>query len=128
MAVIYINGQRIDVRPASLNNVVHVGGGSITVNGVEVMGGLSGIVEVRWEGPLARLTCAQGSATVAGDVAGDVDAGGSVSVGGSVRGNVCSGGSASCGDVGGSVDAGGSINCGRVSGDADAGGSITMRK
>jgi hypothetical protein len=103
---ITINGVTIETDGSS----IHVtSNGNVSVGGVVVMGGLSGTINVQFEGDLASLTC-QGSATVNGSVQRDVDAGGSITVGG---------------NVGGDVDAGGSITvAGNVSGDADAGGSI----
>ena len=105
--VIIVNGVRFEVEGSAH---VSVGGDSISVNGNKVVGGLSGIVKVQWEGPLASLE--SDGAVECGSVGGNVDAGGSVS----------------CGDVAGDVDAGGSVNCGRVGGDIDAGGSVNCRK
>jgi len=103
--IIVVNGTRIEV-DGDLRDV-HISGDTIRVGGKVVSLGLSGIVEVKWEGPLAnvRSSC---SVSVKGDVAGRVDAGGSVS----------------CGDVGGDVDAGGSVSCGDVKGSVEAGGSV----
>jgi len=107
-SVIIVNGNRIEVDGDTNISVV---GDCIRVGSKTIASGLNGIVEVKWEGPLATLTT-DGSVSVSGSVEGDVNAGGSVN----------------CGDVGGNVDAGGSINCGKVGGDVEAGGSVSMRK
>lgn len=103
MNKIVINGKSIAV---SGNNITVIND-QVLVDGKVVEMGLSGVVELRFEGDLANLKCS-GSATVNGDVKGDVDAGGSVK----------------CSNVGNSVDAGGSVSCGNVGGDIDAGGSV----
>lgn len=103
--MIIVNGRRIDV-PAGAS--VSIIGGEIFINGVAQTGErLSGVVRVEVIGNLTNFYT-DASATVCGNVVGDLQAGGSVT----------------CGDVGGSVNAGGSIDCGVVSGSANAGGSI----
>jgi len=77
----------------------------IYVDGILVESGLSGIVEVKFEGDIANLECT--TATINGNVLGNVD-------GTTIR----------CGDVGGDVD-GTTITCGDVSGDVDG---TTIRK
>ncbi len=104
MNKITINGKTYNVPGGNIsvqNNIVYV-------DGKKIEEGLSGIVEVKFTGDLASLRT-DGSATVKGEVKGDVDAGGSVD----------------CGNVGGSVDAGGSVSCRDVKGDIDAGGSVS---
>lgn len=103
MNTIVINGKRIAV---SGNNITVIND-QVLVDGKVVETGLSGIVEVKFEGDLANLRCS-GSATVNGEVKGNVEAGGSIK----------------CSNVGKSVDAGGSVSCGNVGGDIDAGGSV----
>jgi len=121
MTTITVNGQRIELDTSV--SEVRISGDSVFVGGRAVVSGLSGIVEVRWQGPLASLDCRHGSVTVEGDVAGDVDCGGSATCG-NVGGSVDAGGSVSCGNVTGDVDAGGSVRCGSVGGRVDAGGSV----
>lgn len=65
------------------------------------------ILKVHVYGDLNNLD-ADGSVTVLGNVAGDIDAGGSVQAR----------------NVGGDIDAGGSVKCGKVGGSIDAGGSV----
>lgn len=108
MNQIIINGKVIQ----TTGNNISVIGDTIYVDGEKMESGLSGIVELKFIGDLANLNT-KGSATVNGDVKGDVDAGGSITISGS---------------VGGDVDAGGSIRCGNVEGNVDAGGSIRMTK
>jgi autotransporter translocation and assembly factor TamB len=104
---IVINGESISV---SGNNISIING-QIYVDGKLVKEELSGNVSVSFEGDLASLKT-DGSATINGNVLGDVDAGGSVK----------------CGNIEKSVDAGGSVNCLNVGGDVDAGGSISMKR
>jgi len=104
---VIINGKRIEVQ----GNNVTVQGNNVYVDGKLVEEGLSGDVHIKFEGDLANLHT-QGSATVNGNVNGDVDAGGSVQAT----------------NVNGDVDAGGSVQYLIVGGDVDAGGSITMRR
>jgi hypothetical protein len=105
---ITINGHVFEIEgncgPVSISN------GCITIGGMTVQSGLSGIVEVKWEGELVSLKC--DSSVKCNNVAGDVSAGGSVD----------------CGDVIGNVSAGGSVKCGTVGGSVNAGGSIKMSK
>jgi len=107
MNTIIINGVKIQTKGSNIS----VNNDCIYVDGVSVKSGLSGNVQIEFIGDLASLRT-DGSATVRGNVRGDVD----------------SGGSCTCGDVSGSVDAGGSVTCGNVGGDVDAGGSIKMRR
>lgn len=102
---IVVNGTRIEVEGGGPMSII---GGKVIVGGVTVAEGLSGIVEVKWEGPAANVR-ADCSLTVNGDVAGDAEAGNSMTVSGSVKGNVRAGNSVNCGDVGGSVKAGNSV-------------------
>lgn len=119
-SVIVVNGARV-VLPDGARDV-RIANGEVTVGGTRVSSGLSGVVEVKWEGPLCNLT-SDASVSVTGSVEGDVEAGGSVSCHG-VGGSVDAGGSVDCGTVTGDVDAGGSVRCGSVGGSVDAGGSV----
>lgn len=106
MNTIIVNGKKYQVQGTNIvvkNSRVYVDGKDIT-DGAE---SFSGIVEIRWEGPLASVQ-SDASVSVQGDVKGDVRANGSVN----------------CGHVGGDVKAGGSVNCGRVTGKVKAGGSV----
>ena len=104
MSVITINGNRIEVKGSHVSIV----NGVVKVDGVTVESGLQGVVEVKWEGPIAIL---QSDASVTcGDVGGDVSAGGSVHSG-NIQGGVNAGGSINCQDISGSANAGGSIHC-----------------
>jgi hypothetical protein len=104
MAVITINGKRIEVNGSSVSIV----NGVVSIDGVVVEGGLQGVVNIKWEGPLANLSV-DGSVTC-GDVAGNVSAGGSVHAG-NIQGSATAGGSLHCQDINGSANAGGSIRC-----------------
>lgn len=92
-------------------------GKSISISGrkVYVDGDLTGgeikgdTLHIVVEGDVASLSC-DGSATIRGDVKGNVRAGGSVN----------------CGDIGGNADAGGSIKADSLKGNAKAGGSIKI--
>jgi len=119
MNTIIINGKSICVS----GNNVSVVNGTIIVDGKVIEEGLSGIVEVKFEGDLAKLDVKHGSATINGNVQGSVDAGGNV-VCGNVGNSVDAGGNVTCRDVKHSVDAGGNVTCGDVGGDIDAGGSV----
>jgi hypothetical protein len=103
MSVITINGRCIE---ASGSGSISIINGVVKVDGVTIENGLHGVVEVKWEGPLANLQ------TDASVTCGDV------------RGNVGAGGSVHSADIQGSVNAGGSINCHDIAGSANAGGSI----
>ncbi|MCY7865940.1 hypothetical protein P8918_13055 [Bacillus spizizenii] len=107
MNTVIINGKSISVS----GNNIDVINDKVYVDGKLVEEGLSGQVDIAFEGDLANLRTG-GSATINGDVKGDIDAGGSVN----------------CGNVNGMVDSGGSVNCGNVGGDVDAGGSIKMKR
>lgn len=65
----------------------------------------------------------RGSATIDGDVYGNVSAGGSVSCD-NVDGNVSAGASIGCDNVGGNVSAGTSIGCDNITGNVSCGGSL----
>lgn len=103
MNKININGTEFDIAGRDIT----INGSKVTVDGTVVKDGLSGIVEIKFEGDLASLDCGC-TATITGDVKGDVDAGNSVH----------------CGNVGGDIDAGNSVHCGDVSGEIDAGNSV----
>lgn len=120
---ITINGKSITI-DGDVSGVV-ISNGRITVGGVTVGENLTGIVEVKWEGPLASLQC--DSSVTCGDVSGFVTADGSVKCQ-NVEGDVRAGGSVSCGNVTGSARAGGSLNAGDVGGDAKAGGSLNCTR
>ena len=107
MNTININGKSIQVS----GNNISVINDKVYVNGKLVTEGLSGNVNISFEGELANLK-ADGSVEVNGEVLGNVDAGGSVK----------------CENVQGYVDAGGSVNCKNVGGNIDAGGSIKMNR
>lgn len=101
---------RINGKTYTGNNI-QITNDSIIIDGVLQESNVSGIVKVEVTGDIGSLKVS-GSATVHGNVLGDVDAGGSVT----------------CEDVSGDVDAGGSVRCGSVGGDVDAGGSIKMTR
>ena len=87
---ITINGKVIEVEGHNISII----GDSIIVNGVTIEKGLSGVVDVKFEGDLANLTVHKGNAEINGNIRGNVDVGGSAK---------CSG------DVGGDIEAGGSV-------------------
>ena len=105
MGTIIINGKTIKAEGKN----VTIRNDKVYVDGKLVEEGLSGIVEVKWEGPMASLT-ADGNVTC-----------------GEVLGNVSAGGSVQCADVDGYVNAGGSVSCGTVGGSINAGGSVRHR-
>jgi len=107
MNTIIINGTKIQTSSKSIS----VNGNSIYVDGNLILDNLKGTIDIKFEGDLANLHC-QGSATIYGNIKGNVDIGSSLN----------------CKDIIGNVDAGGSIKCGSVSGDIDAGGSVSIRK
>jgi hypothetical protein len=107
MNTVIINGKSMSV----VGNNISVINDKVYVDGKLVEEGLSGNVTISFEGDLASLKTS-GSATIHGNVMGDVDAGGSVK----------------CGNVSKSVDAGGSVTCLNVGGDVDAGGSVSMKR
>jgi hypothetical protein len=106
MPVIIINGKRIESPSGSNLSIVD---GVVSIDGVTIEGGLQGVVEIKWEGPLINVRADRGSVTC-GDVAGNVTAGGSVHAG-NIQGSATAGGSLHADDIGGSVNAGGSVNC-----------------
>lgn len=105
MPTITINGNQYSIAGG---NIV-VNNGKITVDGQALVKGLSGSVNIKFEGGLASLT-----------------ADGSVSCG-DVFGNVAAGGGVDCASVGGNVDAGGSVRAASVKGSITAGGSVMLR-
>ncbi len=104
---ITINGRSIVVEGDGSS--ISIINGKVTVNGKTVEEGLSGIVNIRWEGPAASITT--DSSIECGEVHGNVKAGNSVT----------------CGAVGGNVKAGNSVACGDVRGDVEAGNNVTRR-
>lgn len=117
---ITINGKTHNVQGSSISVI----NGKLYVDDKLVEEGLQGIVEVKWEGPLASLS--SDAAVTCGDVHGGVTAGSSVSCG-SVAGSVDAGSKVMCGKVGGNVDAGSSIMCGDIGGNATAGSWIQRK-
>jgi hypothetical protein len=103
MARMTINGVTIEVPDGQS---IHVVNNTIMVGDQVVRGQLSGIVDVRWEGPIQDLFC---DASVSCQ---------------NVQGNLKAAGSVECGNVGGDIKAGGSVQCGKVAGSVKAGGSI----
>ena len=92
-------------------NDIVIKNNNVYINGRKQISNVKKELKIIVTGNLASLDCG-GSATVNGDVLGDIDCGSSCK----------------CNDVGGDVDAGSSVVCGNVGGDVDAGGSIRMRK
>lgn len=107
MSRVTINGKTI----ITSGKIIIVDGGNIICDGDVIETGLSGIVEIIFEGDLASLKCDCG-VTVNGNVHSDVNAGSCVK----------------CGDVGGNVRAGSSVDCGNVQGDVRAGSGVTMKR
>ena len=103
MSTIIINGTKIQTS----GNNISVVNGTVFVDGKVIQSDLSGIVELKFEGDLTSLKC-DGSASINGNIKGNVDVGGSLD----------------CCDIVGNIDVGGSVRCGKVSGDIDAGGSV----
>lgn len=122
MSTITVNGKRYDNIQGNNISVIN---GVITVDGKVIDEGLSGVVEVKWEGALANLTSS--ASVTCGKVDGNVKASGSVTCY-SVGGGVSAGGSVKCDDVTGDVDAGGSVTCGNIGESVSAGGSVSYKK
>lgn len=95
MNQITINGQTFNVSGKNIS----VSGDKITVDGITIQSGLSGIVEIKFEGDLANLEAH--NVKVNGNVMGDVDAHNIEcrNVGGNVKGH-----NVDCGDVQGNVN------------------------
>jgi len=105
MAKITINGNTFEV---SGNNVSIING-TVRVDGNVVVSGLSGGVNIKWEGGLASLTT--DSSVTCTDIHGSVNAGGSVH----------------CNDISGSVSADGSVKAsGHIGKQISAGGSVKI--
>jgi len=68
MNTIIINGKRIQ----TTGNNISVNGSSIYIDGKEIENGLTGIVEIKFEGDLASLKAH--NVKVKGEIMGDVDA------------------------------------------------------
>jgi hypothetical protein len=119
MNKIIVNGKSYTVSGSNISIV----NGTIRVNGQTIEENLSGIVEVRFEGDLARLEVNHGNAVIKGDVHGSVNAGGDVTCH-NVEGNVEAGGDVKCVNVKRNVEAGGDVKCENVEGDIDAGGDV----
>jgi hypothetical protein len=95
MSTISINGRSFSVS----GNNVSVINGKVIVDGKVIEEGLSGDVNIKWEGDLASLNC--NNCEVSGNVGGDVKCNNAKiqgNVGGDVKGN-----DVKCGDVKGSV-------------------------
>lgn len=107
MAIIKVNGKTIRVNGSniSIRNDVVMADGKVVSDGE-----VSGVVEIQVEGDLVTL---------------DTDC--SATVNGEVHGNVSAGNSVHAGDVKGSVRAGNSVHCGSVGGDIHAGNSVKHR-
>ena len=128
---ITINGKVIEVEGHNISIIgdsIIVRDSKMLSDGVTIEKGLSGVVDVKFEGDLANLTVHRGNAEINGNIRGNVDAGGSVKCSGDVGGDIEAGGSVTCENVEGSVDAGGSVTCNNITGDIDAGGSVKMRR
>ena len=81
---IIINGKVIETDGKSIS----VSGNSIIIDGMTIQDGLSGIVEIKFEGDLASLTVQRGSAEVKGNIKGRADIGGSLTCKGNIEGHV----------------------------------------
>jgi hypothetical protein len=104
MSTVTINGTTFTVPDGSS---VVVRNNTVTVNGKPLASGLTGIVEIKWDGPMGDLT--SDASVRCGDVAGNVRAGNSISCD-AIRGNANAGNSINCDDIGGNANAGGSIH------------------
>lgn len=102
---ITVDGQTFTVE----GNNVSIINGVVTVGGSTVISGLTGNVNIKWEGDLASLKT--DASVTCRDVNGSVEAAGSVN----------------CGNVSGSVNAGGSIKAsGHIGKSINAGGSVKI--
>ena len=116
-STITINGNKFSVS----GNTIIVNNDSVFVDGKLVEKGLTGIVKISWDGPLANLTCT--NAEINGDVSENVD-GTNIKISGNVKGSIDGTNITIGGDVGGDVD-GTTITCKNVAGDVDA---VTVKK
>ena len=114
-----------DVTIVEGNNIVVIDD-KIIVGSTVIKSGLSGIVEVKFEGDLVSLHT-HGNASVKGDIHGNVDAHGNVQCG-NVGGSVDANGSVECNNVEGNVEASGNVICNDISGDIDAMGSVSVKR
>ena len=106
MSRITVNGQSFNVSGGSVSII----NGVIVVGGNTVISGLSGDVNIKWEGDLTSLKT--DSSVTCGNVGGNVEAGGSVNCN-DVKGSVSCGGSLrASGHIGKSISAGGSVKIG----------------
>ena len=116
MASISFNGRTVNLGAGGTYREIHINGkGAVYVDGdvVQEFGDTFSITNtphITFEGFVGNITVQTASATVNGDVKGNVKAGGSVT----------------CKNVGCSVVASGSITCNSVNANADAGGSMTI--
>ena len=99
---ININGKTYNGTNITINN------GRVIIDGKVQEEGLSGTVEVKVTGNIGSLKC-DGSATVYGDVLGDVHAQNSVEVEGDILGDVNAGNSVEAENIKGNVKAGNSV-------------------
>lgn len=104
MNKITVNGKTYETEGKNISVI----NGVVTVDGKQVGGEVSGVVEIKFEGDLASLKS---------------DA--SVSCG-NVQGTVQAGGSVNADNVGGDINAGGSVNCDATYGTVTARGSLTV--
>lgn len=95
-SVITINGK---THVVSGNNV-SIKNDKVYVDGKLIESGLSGITQIKWEGPVANVDGT--TIEIKGDVQGNVD-GTTIKIGGNVGGNV-DGTTIQCGNVQGKVD------------------------
>ena len=104
-SIITINGK---THVVSGNNV-SIKNDKVYVDGKLVESGLSGITQIKWEGPAANIDAT--TIEIKGDVNGNVD-GTTINVGGSVKGDVDGTTINVNGSVGGKID-GVTVNCRR---------------
>lgn len=103
MNKIIINGKEFTVSGSNISVI----NGKVFVDGKLIEEGLTDNVTISFVGDLASLST-NGSATIHGNVNGNVDVGGSVTCG-NISGSLNSGGSVACLEVGGNINAGGSV-------------------
>lgn len=105
-SVVQINGKTYQGNNVVMNN------GTIIIDGITVEGDFNGSAPIQMSGDIHSLRT-DGSATVDGNVQGNVNAGGSLKCG-NIEGSANAGGSLKCGDIQGSAMAGGSLKCNKA--------------
>ncbi len=124
--MISIFGKKFFANTTTKSHSIHMVGGKLTVDGVEIKDSgidLTNVLVIKVENATVGEITTDRSVQC-GDVTGSVKAGGSVNCD-TVKGDVeAKKGSVNANDVGGSVKAGGNVVCDSVKGSITAGGNV----